>query len=94
LGFAKVQNQAEDHLEDLAVQGYNFAYGFNEGSKTVELIDGKLCRAIGVNIYFEGKIYPEQSDRNLKKCHNYEVCYLTYDENSCLLYSGSNGKSS
>lgn len=41
---------------------YNYVYGFNKGINTVEVINGKICRAVGVNIFLDGEIYPIQGD--------------------------------
>jgi len=67
------------------VKGYTFAFGFNEGSKTVELINDKICRAIGVNIFLDGHIYFG---------HNYEITLLQYDSKMNKLCSCSEGRCS
>lgn len=58
-------------MEGLKAESYNFAYGFNEGQVTVELIDGNLCKGIGVNLFMNSRIYPCKEDREDKHTHNY-----------------------
>jgi hypothetical protein len=60
----------------------------------VELVEGKLCRAIGVNIFIDHRIFPNKLDRDGNNVHNLDICYLNYDKENSLLYSGSNGKCS
>lgn len=76
------------------MESYNFAYGFNEGQATVELIDGKLCKGIGVNLFMNNRIYPGKEDREEKNAHNFEICYLRYDKKTGTLCTGTNGKCS
>lgn len=79
IGYEKIEENVSADPQDVSIGEYRFIVGLNQGYKTVEIIENKICRALGTNLYYNSSVFPNLVDRRDGNYHNLDICALFYD---------------